>query len=77
VELTHVGDVERACLGSHCEVLGDDALVLHGHLPAGEGNHPRTGRGVALEEGRLSEGRAHARDNSSDPASGTVPSARV
>ena len=33
-------------------VLGDDAVVLHRHLPARERNHPRPERDVALEERR-------------------------
>ncbi len=67
VELPHVGDVERAGVAAHGEVLGDHALVLDRHLPAGERDHPRAGRDVALEERRPAKGRAHARDNSSDP----------
>jgi hypothetical protein len=37
-------------------VLRDDAFVLHRHLPAGEGNHPRAGGHVALVERSLGEG---------------------
>ena len=36
VELAHVRDVEDAAVGAHRPVLRDDALVLDGHLPAGE-----------------------------------------
>jgi hypothetical protein len=48
-------------------MLGDDALVLDGHLPARERDHPRSRRDMPLEQRRPAEGRAHARDNSSDP----------
>ena len=41
LELTHVGDVEHTTIGADRLVFGDDAFVLHGHLPAGERHHPR------------------------------------
>ena len=37
VELAHVRDVEDAAVAADGPVLGDDALVLDRHLPAGEG----------------------------------------
>ena len=52
VELAHVRDVEDAAVLAHGAVLRDDALVLHGHLPAGEGHHARACREVALVERR-------------------------
>jgi hypothetical protein len=64
VELAHVRDVERARLASNREVLGDEALVLDGHLPARERDHPRSRRDVPLEQRRPAEGRAHGRDSS-------------
>ena len=36
---------------AHVHVLLADALVLHGHLPAGEGHEPGAGPLVAVEEG--------------------------
>ena len=60
VQLSHVRDVERAGVGADGEVLGDDALVLDRHLPAGERHHPRAGRDVALVQRRPAQGRAHA-----------------
>ena len=59
VDLAHVRDVEDAAVLAHGAVLGDDALVLHGHLPAGERHHPRAERDVALVE-RRAEQRLHA-----------------
>ena len=44
---------------SHGAVLRDHALVLHRHLPAGEGHHARTRGDVALVERRAQE-RLHA-----------------
>ena len=40
-------------------VLLDDALVLDGHLVAGEGHHARAERDVALEERRALQRRFH------------------
>ncbi len=60
VELAHVRDVEDAAVLTHRPVLGNDALVLHRHLPTGEGHHPRAQRDVALVE-RSPEQRLHAR----------------
>ena len=59
VDLAHVRDVERSRVGSNGPVLGDDALVLDGHLVAGEGHHARTERDVALVERRAQERRFH------------------
>ena len=41
VDLAHVRDVEGAAVLAHSDVLGDDALVLHRHLPARKRNHAR------------------------------------
>jgi hypothetical protein len=55
LELPHVRDVEDAGRRSHRLMLGDDALVLHRHLPAGEGNDPRTRRDMAVVQRRPTE----------------------
>ena len=55
-ELAHVGDVEDPAVLAHRSMLRDDALVLHGHLPAGEGNHAGAERDVALVERRPEQG---------------------
>ena len=44
-------------------MLGDDALVLHRHLPPRERHHARTCPDVALVQRRSAQGGAHARDN--------------
>ena len=53
LDLAHVRDVEDAGVGSDGPVLLDHALVLHGHLPAGEGNHARPEGDVTIVERRL------------------------
>ncbi len=63
VELAHVRDVEDAAVGAHRPVLRNDALVLDGHLPAGEGHHPRAGCDVASVERRLHQGLHEADSN--------------
>ena len=52
MDLAHVGDVEDATVAADGEVLGDDAVVLHGHLPACERHHARAERDVAIVERR-------------------------
>ena len=42
-------------VGANRPVLGDDALVLHGHLPAGERHHPRARGDVPLVERRAAK----------------------
>ena len=64
MELAHVGHVECSRFRAHAHVLGDHALVLHGHLPAGERDHSRSRCDVPLVEGRPAQGGAHGRDNS-------------
>ena len=62
LNLRPVRDVERT--GSPwrtAPVLGDDALVLHGHLPTGEGHHACPERYVLGMEGRPAQ-RFHAPD---------------
>ena len=59
VDLAHVRDVERPGVRSNGPVLGDDALVLHGHLVAGERHHARAERDVALVQRRAQERRFH------------------
>ncbi len=53
VELSHVRNVEDSTFAADGKVLGDHAVVLDGHLPAGEGNHAGTERDVAVVQGRL------------------------
>ena len=55
VELAHVGDVEDAAVAPDGEVLGDHALVLHGHLPAGERHHAGAERDVSVVQRRRPE----------------------
>ena len=59
VDLAHVRDVERAGVRPDGPVLGDHALVLHGHLVAGEGHHARAERDVARVQRRAQERRFH------------------
>ena len=59
VDLAHVRDVERAGIAPNGLVLLDDALVLDGHLVAGEGHHARAERDVAIEERRAHQRRFH------------------
>ena len=63
LELAHVRDVEDAGIGPHRAVLRDHALVLHGHLPAGERHHPRAELDVPVVERRVQErlGHGHGR----------------
>ena len=60
LDLAHVRDVEDAGVGAHRPVLRDHALVLHGHLPAGERDHARAERDVAVVERRPAQ-RLHPR----------------
>ena len=55
VELAHVGDVEDAAVAPDGEVLGDHALVLDGHLPAGERHHAGAERDVSVVQRRRPE----------------------
>ncbi len=59
LELAHVRDVEDAGIGPHRAVLGDHALVLHGHLPAGERNHSRSERDMPSVERRVEKRLGH------------------
>jgi hypothetical protein len=70
LDLTHVGDVEDPRPGSHRHVLGTNALVLDRHLPAREGNHPRTGLAMSVVKGGSLEGRSGHRHGSKDPSNG-------
>ena len=56
LDLAHVRDVEHPDLRAHGHVLLADALVLHRHLPPGEGDEPGSQRRVACVQGRLAEG---------------------
>ncbi len=59
VDLAHVGDVEDAAVAPDGEMLGDHALVLDGHLPAGERHHAGAERDVAVVQRRAPEALAH------------------
>ncbi len=61
VELAHVRDVEHPSVGSDGAVLLDHALVLDGHLPAGERHHPRAEGDMPVVQGRALERLRHAR----------------
>jgi hypothetical protein len=65
VELPHVGHVERAGVRAYSAVLGDHALVLDGHLPTCERNHPRARVDVARVQRRALQRGLHGRDSSS------------
>ena len=60
LDLAHVRDVEDAGVGADRAVLGDHALVLDRHLPAGERHHARAGGDVAVVERRPAK-RLHRR----------------
>jgi hypothetical protein len=60
-ELAHVADVEHAGPLPDGVMLGDDALVLDGHLVAGEGNHAAAGGDVGRVERGAGEGTGHGR----------------
>ena len=72
-DLAHVGDVEHAAALAHGLVLGGDALVLDGHLPARERDQPGAGGDMLVVEGGAPQGLvfAHARQasGSSEPRS--------
>jgi hypothetical protein len=55
LEAAHVGDVEHAGPLPHSLVFLNDAIVLHGHLPAREWHHARTEPSVLVEEGSAAE----------------------
>ena len=60
LDLAHVRDVEDPGVGADRPVLLDHPLVLDGHLPAGERDHPRAECDVAVVERRLLQGLRHA-----------------
>jgi hypothetical protein len=64
VDLAHVRDVEDACVGSHRAMLLDHALVLDGHLPAGERDEACPECGVAVVERCREQGLRHAQSRS-------------
>jgi hypothetical protein len=41
LDLAHVRHVEESGAGADSQVLGRDAGILHGHVPAAKGDHPR------------------------------------
>ena len=59
LDLPHVRDVERAGVLADRAVLLDHALVLHGHVPAGERHHPRAEGDVAVVQRRAAERLLH------------------
>jgi hypothetical protein len=57
LDLAHVGDVEQPRAAAHRLVLrGDPRRILHRHLVAGEGHHPRPERHVLGVKGSVVEG---------------------
>jgi hypothetical protein len=48
LELAHVRDVEGAGVLTHRAVFRNDPGVLHRHLPAREGHHPRPEGDMAI-----------------------------
>ena len=64
LQLAHVGHVEHAGVLANGPVLVDDRRVLHGHLPAGEGDEAGAEGGVAVEERRPPK-RLHVRKSHS------------
>ena len=55
LEFAHMRDVEDAAVAPHREVLRDHALVLHRHLPAGEGNQACAEGDMPVEQGRAKQ----------------------
>ena len=60
LDLAHVRDVEHAGVDANRPVLLDHPFVLNGHLPAGEGHHPRAERDVTIVERRPLQRLRHA-----------------
>ena len=58
LDLAHVADVEQPDALAHREVLGRDAGVLDGHVPAAERHHARAQRDVRGVEGGFPERRS-------------------
>jgi hypothetical protein len=56
VQLAHVRDVEEPGGFAHGVVLVHDAGILHGQLPAAEGDDSSAERFVLVEQGRASKG---------------------
>ena len=75
LDLAHVRDVEHARRGTHREVLGPDARVLHRHLPARRTDQLRARRAMAVVQGRMAQGvggRGHLGQASSGAAGGQM-----
>src|SRR5262249_12447670 len=60
LDLAHVGNVEEPDLRPHRRVLGEDAAVLDGHLPAAELDESRSGGAMVLVERRTAHGQSSA-----------------
>ena len=56
LELTHVADVEQSGAAADRKMLGGEAGVFDGHVPAAELNHARAERPVPCIERSLLEG---------------------
>lgn len=63
LEFAHVRDVEDPYRISHRLMLGDDALVLDGHFPAGEGHDAGAEGEVAVVKGRAMHAGSVAKEN--------------
>jgi hypothetical protein len=72
LELAHVRDVEDPRVRAHRTMLRDHALVLDGHLPAGEPHQLRAGGEVARVERRAAQG-LHAADANGAVADAAAP----
>ncbi len=66
LDLPHMRHVEHPRMRPHRRVLLPDPLVLHRHLPAGEGNDLRPELNMPLVEGCASERVGHARQRIED-----------
>ncbi len=56
-DLAHVAHVEQPGSFANRQMLGDDARVFDGHVPAAKGHHPGAGGAVTSVERRLLERR--------------------
>ena len=61
LELAHVRDIEHAGVVANGAMLRDYALVLHRHLPAGEGDHARAEHRVRIVQRRSLKDLRHRR----------------
>ena len=73
LELAHVRDVEDPAVGPDGAMLGNDAVVLNRHVPAGERHHPGAKGEMPLEERRSLKRLCHPSDGNEKPS----PKARL